>query len=88
MFLGLWAEDRRNSLVITTRFVPEGNQDIESVMGERRTAATAHQARSASGKEAHGRSRVAMLDTHVFKLNEYFVELNPANFKVLNRILN
>ena len=60
--------------MITTRFVPEGNQDIESVMGERRTAATAHQARSASGKEAHGRSRVAMLDTHVFKLNEYFVE--------------
>ena len=31
---------------------------------------------------------IAMIDTHVFKLNEYFVELNPANFKVLNRILN
>ena len=31
---------------------------------------------------------VAMLDTHIFKLNEYFVELNPAKFKVLNRILN
>ena len=31
---------------------------------------------------------LAMLDTHIFKLNEYFVELNPANFKVLNRILN
>ena len=31
---------------------------------------------------------LAMIDTHIFKLNEYFVELNPANFKVLNRILN
>ena len=28
----------------TTRFVPEGNQDVESGMGERQTAATAHQA--------------------------------------------
>ena len=67
-------------MLITTRFSPEGNQDVESGMGERQTAATAHQlttahqARSASGKEAHGRSRVAMLDTHVFKLNESFVE--------------
>ena len=31
---------------------------------------------------------LAMIDTHAFKLNEYFVELNPANFNVLNRILN
>ena len=31
---------------------------------------------------------LALIDTHVFKLNEYFVELNPANFKVLNQILN
>ena len=28
--------------------------------------------------------RLALIDTHIFKLNEYFVELNPANFKVLN----
>ena len=33
-------------------------------------------------------SSLAMIDTHVFKLNEHSVELNPANFKVLNRILN
>ena len=33
-------------------------------------------------------SKLALIDTHIFKLNEYFVELNPANFKVLNRILN
>ena len=31
---------------------------------------------------------IALIDTHVFKLNEYFVEFNPANFKVLNQILN
>ena len=35
-----------------------------------------------------GGARVALIDTHIFKLNEYFVKLNPANFKVLNRILN
>ena len=33
-------------------------------------------------------SSLAMIDTHVFKLNEHSVELNPANFKVLNQILN
>ena len=31
---------------------------------------------------------IAMIDTHIFKLNEYFVELNTANFKVLNWMLN
>ena len=31
---------------------------------------------------------VAMSDTHVFLLNEYFVELNTANFNILNRFLN
>ena len=27
-------------------------------------------------------------DTPVFLLNEYIVELNPANFNILNQILN
>ena len=27
-------------------------------------------------------------DTPLFLLNEYIVELNPANFKILNQILN
>ena len=31
---------------------------------------------------------MAMSDTHVFLLNEYFVELNTANFNILNKFLN
>ena len=31
---------------------------------------------------------VALSDTHVFLLNEYFIELNTANFKILNKFLN
>ena len=33
-------------------------------------------------------STVAMSDTHVFLLNEYFIEWNTANFKMLNKSLN
>ena len=33
-------------------------------------------------------STVAMSDTHVFLLNEYFVELNTANYNILNKFLN
>ena len=33
-------------------------------------------------------AKVAMSDTHVFLLNEYFVELNTANFNILNKFLN
>ena len=29
---------------------------------------------------------IAMLDTHIFLLNEYFVELVPANSNILNKI--
>ena len=32
--------------------------------------------------------RVALSDTHVFILNEYFIELNTANFNILNIFLN
>ena len=32
--------------------------------------------------------RVGVNDTPVFLLNEYIVELNPANFNILNQILN
>ena len=31
---------------------------------------------------------VALFKTHVFLLNEYFIELNTANFKILNTFLN
>ena len=31
---------------------------------------------------------LALSDTHVFLLNEYFIELNTANFKMLNKSLN
>ena len=31
---------------------------------------------------------VALFDTHVFLLNEYFIELNTANFDILNKVLN
>ena len=31
---------------------------------------------------------VALSDTHVFLLNEYFIELNTANFNILNKVLN
>ena len=31
---------------------------------------------------------VGVNDTPVFLLNEYIVELNPANFNILNQILN
>ena len=31
---------------------------------------------------------IALSDTHVFLLNEYFIELNTANFKFLNKLLN
>ena len=31
---------------------------------------------------------VGVSDTHVFLLNEYIVELNSANFNILNQILN
>ena len=27
---------------------------------------------------------LALFDTHVFLLNEYFIELNTANFNILN----
>ena len=33
-------------------------------------------------------SLVGVNDTPVFLLNEYIVELNPANFNILNKILN
>ena len=33
-------------------------------------------------------STVGVNDTPVFLLNEYIVELNPANFNILNQILN
>ena len=33
-------------------------------------------------------SPVGVNDTPVFLLNEYIVELNPANFNILNQILN
>ena len=33
-------------------------------------------------------SGLALSDTHVFLLNEYFIELNTANFKILNKLLN
>ena len=32
--------------------------------------------------------RLAMFDTHVFLLNEYFIELNTINFNILNKFLN
>ena len=35
-----------------------------------------------------GRGGVAMSDTHVFLLNEYFIDLNTANFNILNKFLN
>ena len=31
---------------------------------------------------------VALSDTHIFILNEYFIELNTANFNILNIFLN
>ena len=31
---------------------------------------------------------IGVNDTPVFLLNEYIVELNPANFNILNQILN
>ena len=31
---------------------------------------------------------IALSDTHVFLLNEYFIELNTANFNILNKFLN
>ena len=31
---------------------------------------------------------VGVNDTPLFLLNEYIVELNPANFNILNQILN
>ena len=31
---------------------------------------------------------VALFDTHVFLLSDYFIELNTANFKILNKFLN
>ena len=31
---------------------------------------------------------IALFDTHVFLMNEYFTELNTANFKILNKFLN
>ena len=33
-------------------------------------------------------AEVGVNDTPVFLLNEYIVELNPANFNILNQILN
>ena len=36
----------------------------------------------------HHHYRLALSDTHIFLLNEYIVELNPANFNILNQILN
>ena len=30
--------------------------------------------------------QIALIDTHVFKLNGYFVEKNPAYFRILNLI--
>ena len=33
-------------------------------------------------------TRLALFDTHVFLLNEYFIELNTANFNILNKVLN
>ena len=30
---------------------------------------------------------LALFDTHVFLLNEYFIELNTANLKILNEFL-
>ena len=35
-----------------------------------------------------GTSKIGVNDTLVFLLNEYIVELNPANFNILNQILN
>ena len=32
--------------------------------------------------------KLGVNDTPVFLLNEYIVELNPANFNILNQILN
>ena len=34
------------------------------------------------------RLNVALSDTLVFLLNEYFIELNSANFNILNTFLN
>ena len=34
------------------------------------------------------RHNIGVNDTPVFLLNEYIVELNPANFNILNQILN
>ena len=39
-------------------------------------------------KNLVGGEGVALSDTHVFLLNEYFIELNTANFKILNKLLN
>ena len=35
-----------------------------------------------------GAPTLGVNDTPVFLLNEYIVELNPANFNILNQILN
>ena len=35
-----------------------------------------------------GLGRLGVNDTPVFLLNEYIIELNPANFNILNQILN
>ena len=38
--------------------------------------------------EALDGCKVAMTDTHVFVLNEYFVDMNIAKFNILNEFLN
>ena len=40
--------------------------------------------------EAPGESiaGIALSDTQVFLLNEFFIELNAANFNTLNKVLN
>ena len=35
-----------------------------------------------------GNDILAMFDTEVFLLNEYSIELNTANFNILNKFLN
>ena len=39
-------------------------------------------------KKKHGEAVIALSDTQVFLLNEYFIELNTTNFNILNKVLN
>ena len=84
-----WYIEKANNLSTQVNLTRNHAKNILYLIERNETASKALWETSAkSAVEARHLAEVGVNDTPVFLLNEYIVELNPANFNILNQILN